>query len=209
MRDPNDSGDSRFGPLSSLLLWLPLSLLLWAGILWVAHEGYERVSGDHAMCGAPVGQQRVFIADNLPGATKADVQSAMLAWNNLFAYFYGVDIFIEHTGPWYTADVLVTPETGRTWVQARCKGWWWTQVRLGTDDAWRNAEVLPHELGHALNLGDHIQANTPTQGYINPRTCPDNYWGVMSYCVSQQDWFRCLPNFAPIDDCELAARYYP
>ena len=159
------------------------------------------------MCGSPVGQQRVFIADDLPGLSRSDVLAAMSRWNDVFAYFYGVDIFVEHSGPWYTADVIVNGETGRTWVQVKCSGWYWTQLHIGSDDAWRNREIIPHELGHALYLVDHIQSGSSTTGYLNPQFCPaSGYTGAMSYCTSAQNWFQCYDGI--YGDCDLVWDYW-
>jgi len=172
----------------SLIIWVPASLLLWAAILFGLAKA---VHADHLMCaaGKPPWTQTVSIDPAITnGVTRSDVLAAMDTWNGPFVYDYGIPIFREHTGPWWTADIIVTSSGERTWVQGPCNGSPYFDILwLGSADTWRNRAWLVHELGHTIGLADHVQASTPLQGYVNPKVCGvtwPEYHGIMSYCAS-------------------------
>src|SRR3989304_2080049 len=123
----------------SLIIWVPASLLLWAVILF----GLAKVAhADHSMCAAGKAPwtQTVSIDPAITnGVTRADVLAAMDTWNAPFVYDYGIPIFREHDGPWWTADIIIPAAGQNTWVQGPCNGSLYYDILwLGSADAWRN-----------------------------------------------------------------------
>lgn len=156
-------------------------------------------TADYLMCDWKVEArtQSVSIDPQLAGTgiSYEDVLAAFDAWNALFERYYGFPIFAPHYGNWWEADVLIAANVyQRTWVHGRCypgyvqRGNNHSIVFLGAQDAWRNREMLAHELGHALGLADHGPEASRTDGHIGYKGC-DTYIGVMSYCTSPQSWF--------------------
>ena len=85
------------------------------------------------------------------------------------------------------AEVKVVSTPGRTWVAMPLNGPAST-VYVGNDgtdiDFW-----LAHELGHTLNLADHVFPGTDLTGYVNAQSTEDGYRGVMSYAATRDQWF--------------------
>lgn len=111
-----------------------------------------------------------------PGWLAGEVARAMDLWNRLrpgtFAWAEG------------HADVLVAETTGRTWVDF-ASAWPNVTVHCGPDlGFW-----MPHELGHALGLADHILPGMDATGYVRPVEASAAYRGVMSYQATRDDWF--------------------
>ncbi len=199
-------------------------LFVWAVALLLSLQlgEYVQVAGattaDHLMCGWTVQQrpQTVSVDPDLSaaGLTYDDVLAAMGLWNNLFIEYYGFPIFVPYSGDGQEADVLMTAHGGnRSWVQGVCdpsfqqRGSNHTTIFLGSEDAWRNRQVLPHELGHALGFADHGSPSELDRGHIGFRPC-GNYIGVMSYCASPQSWFLDseVPGF--LVDGDLVRDYF-
>ena len=84
-----------------------------------------------------------------------------------------------------------------TWVQSACdpgfvrRGSNHSIVFVGRNDAWRNRELIAHELGHALGLADHGNTSQRAAGHFGFKPC-GAYIGVMSYCAGPQTWFLDL-----------------
>lgn len=159
----------------------------------------ESATADHLMCGWRVEPrpQRVSIDPDLStaGVSYADVLAAFDAWNRLFERYHGFPIFVPHAGDWLDADILISAHGwSRTWVHGLCfsgyvqRGHNHSVVFLGREDAWRNRELLAHELGHALGFADHGTEAGHTDGHIGYKPC-GTYVGVMSYCAGPQTWF--------------------
>ena len=83
------------------------------------------------------------------------------------------------------AEVRVVPTDGRTWVQRPLTGPQST-VYVGSDVD--PAYWLAHELGHTLNLADHVWPDTDPTGYVNPQSTEDGYRGIMSYAAERGQW---------------------
>jgi hypothetical protein len=154
----------------------------------------------HAMCDFRVERrtQTVSVDPNLAdaGLLREDVLAAFRPWNDLALKYHGFPLFAEHAGEWWEADILLTAQgSSRTWVATPCneaflrRGANIAIVYAGPADAWRNREMLSHELGHALGLADHGEHSQETQGHIALAHCDLSYVGVMSYCTGPQSWF--------------------
>lgn len=109
-----------------------------------------------------------------------EAEAAIACWNRLrpgtFEMSYGPDA----SG----ADVAIVPTSTRTFVDFST-AWPRVAVYCGHDlDFW-----LPHELGHALGLADHVLPGMDTSGYIRPVEASEAYRGVMSYQASHEQWF--------------------
>jgi hypothetical protein len=88
------------------------------------------------------------------------------------------------------AEVQVVPTDGRTWVLLPLTSPKST-VYVGSDvgDASYPYYWLAHELGHTLNLVDHVFPNTDRTGYISTtQSTEDGYRGVMSYASTRDQW---------------------
>ncbi len=177
-----------------------LAFLTVVGLYGLAFLAPNRAEAHHLMCGVAVEKQTqtVSIDPNLAGTgiTHADVLTAFGQWNDLFTKYHGFPIFTVHRGNWWEADILLTARgSKRTWVANECisafeqRGSNHTVVFIGINDSWRNRAILPHELGHALGLGDHGTAAQFSAGHIGIEPCSLSYIGVMSYCTSPQAWF--------------------
>jgi hypothetical protein len=188
---------------------------LFAGVLGPAAPA----AADHLMCGLRVEQRTQTVAIDpdmtAAGLSRDDVFAAFRPWNDLFVKYHGFPIFAEETGNWWDADILLTAHGwNRTWVATRClpgfvqRGNNHSIVFAGRDDAWRNRQMLAHELGHAVGLGDHGAPAEHASGHIGFADCASRYIGVMSYCTSAQSWFldRVMPNFTL--DGQLVERYW-
>ena len=187
-------------PPASRLARLPIALA--AAVLALAvlsGPAAARSADAYLMCGWQVEPrpQSVSVDPDLAaaGLSQADVRAAFEGWNRLFERHHGFPIFVVHYGDWWEADVLLTAHGwDRTWVQGACdpayvrRGSNQSIVFVGARDAWRNRELLAHELGHALGLADHATAAQVTAGHVGVKPC-DDYVGVMSYCAGPQTWF--------------------
>lgn len=64
---------------------------------------------------------------------------------------------------------------------------------------------LPHELGHTINLADHVYPGTDISKYTNAAYCkyndPNDYHGIMSYCY-------ILDGFKE-DDRQMMQKHWP
>lgn len=110
---------------------------------------------------------------------REDTEEAIAEWNALRS-----GLFVMSDDP--NAEVKVVTAPGRTWVQMPLNSPQST-VYVGNDviiSYW-----LAHELGHTLNLADHIFPDTDPTGYINPQSTEDGYRGVMSYAAMRSQWF--------------------
>lgn len=175
-----------------------------AGLIGVAGFGThtpvaDAASSKYLMCSWTAEQrtQTVYIDPSITrtGVSKAQVLAAFDSWNKLFLKYHGFPIFAEHTGSAATADVVIDARSfDKTWVDGECNnaykslGQSHTTVYLGIKDKWRNANMIAHELGHALGLADHGADAQHAAGHIGYKPC-SNYYGVMSYCSSRQTWF--------------------
>lgn len=203
------------GGLRTAALAVATVLAVFTGLLGAARPA----SADHLMCGLKAERrtQTVSIDPNLldSGVTHEDVLAAFQPWNDLFVKYHGFPIFAGYNGAWWEADVLLTAHGwNRTWVATRClpgfvqRGANHSIVFLGRDDAWRNRQMLSHELGHALGFGDHGAPGEHVSGHIGFVDCASRYMGVMSYCTSPQSWFldRVMPGYTL--DGQLVERYW-
>jgi hypothetical protein len=173
----------------------------------------------HFMCSFKVEKrtQSVSIDPALvnAGVTREAVIAAFEPWNQLFNRYHGFPIFAEHAGDWWEADIVITSNgDAQTWVQTPCNqsylevGANKAIVYLGRGDAWRNQEMLAHELGHALGLADHGDHLQQSSGHIGFAHCDLSYIGVMSYCTGTQSWFRDLSLPGSILDGQLVSGYW-
>lgn len=196
---------------------LPLSLLLWIGMLFGAYKlaDAERMMCDEAL--VPYGKTLSVSVDpdlSLAGLNLDDVRRGIDQWNAIWVAHHGFPIFAIHSGDWPDADVLVTAHGwSTTWVNTRCNSGYVQHgnnvavVFVGSQSR-DNALWVTHELGHTLGLADYIPA-PDGRSYINPGSCDDGYIGIMSHCASPQTWlldFDCLPNYRC--DGNLVADYY-
>lgn len=191
MRDPNDSEDSRFGPLSSLLLWLPLSLLLWAGIAWVAQCTYQAAEAAPAelLCRkADLGSQRPEPGQTLAywigdltdtGVTVEDVHAAAAEWNAFWTSVHGHPVLrYVYSDAWTDIRVLASPTVNEsTEVLMRCYPAipammfepYWTDLRLSHGmGQWWNRQALAHEFGHTIGFRHTVG------GVMDPNTHLDS-----------------------------------
>ncbi len=149
---------------------------------------------DHLMCEEARAERtlRVHIGHDLEsaGVTRPRVEAALGTWNAVFVEETGWPAFEVYDGDWWNADVIVISEGSRTWVESRCVNPYFAVVRLGWADSWRNADVLEHELGHALGFADHVYPGQDREGYVNATSCSTSYLGVMDYCSGPQTWFQ-------------------
>ena len=81
-------------------------------------------------------------------------------------------------------------------------------VVLGRADFWRNRAMLPHEIGHALGLGDHGAPSQFSAGHVGIQPCSLAYMGAMSYCTSPQAWFLDLEVDGIAFDGQLVEGYW-
>ena len=174
---------------------------------------------DYLMCGWSVAErtQTVWIDPDLAGSgvTRTDVLIAFESWNQLFVKYHDRAIFVEHRGSPFEADIVITARgSERTWVQTPCtpgslsQGIAHSTVYLGWRDAWRNREMLPHELGHTLGLADHGTDAQRADDHVGFRLCDGSYMGVMSYCTSKQSWFLDIATPDIMFDGGLVAHYW-
>jgi len=159
----------------------------------------EAWTSDYLMCGWKVEArpQTVSIDPDLSaaGLTYSDVLAAFQPWNALFEKYHGFAVFVPYSGNWWEADILLTAHGwSSTWVYGACSpGYTWrgnnhSIIFVGRDDAWRNRQMLTHELGHALGFADFGTGVAQASGHIGYKPC-GAYFGVMSYCTGPQTWF--------------------
>ena len=152
-----------------------------------------------ALFAAPVRFLAVDDAPALPrwvwadASLRAEAEAAIACWNRLrpgtFEMSYGPDA--------RGADVAIVPTSTRTFVDFST-AWPLAVVYCGHDlDFW-----LPHELGHALGLADHVPPGMDTSGYVRPAEASEAYRGVMSYQASLEQWFGD-------DDARLMRAVFP
>jgi hypothetical protein len=192
-----------FGYLGQRASLVLLTAALASGLFIASVSSSSTAHADHLMCGQKAERrtQTVWIDPNLGGAgvTRADVLGAFAPWNQLFIKYHGLPIFEEHLGAPAQADIVVTSRGNeRTWVQTLCTSASvqgstnHSTVLLGWRDAWRNRQMLAHELGHALGLADHGASAQQAGGHVGFKLCDNTYLGVMSYCTGFQAWFLDL-----------------
>lgn len=180
-----------------------LATVLVASVVVSAGAPAAEANSSDLMCGLTVEArtQDVAISPDLAaaGVTYNDVIAAFQPWNDLFMKYHGFPIFTEHTGNWWDADILVTADgSTRTWVETKCNpgfapaGNIQSIAHLGSQDVWRNAQMLPHELGHTLGFADFGTMTDLTSAHVGYKPCDGSYIGVMSYCTSYQAWFLDL-----------------
>ena len=107
------------------------------------------------------------------------VKSSIDKWNSLRP-----GLFEMSDDP--NSPVVVMLTDGRTWVSMPVSDNKAT-LYIGPDvdiEYW-----MPHELGHALGLADHVYPNQDLTGYVNPKFTTDGYRGVMAYGVPPVEWF--------------------
>jgi hypothetical protein len=178
----------------------------------------EAVSSKYLMCNWTVEErtQTVYIDPSIKraGVSRADVLDAFESWNKLFVKYHGIPIFAEHEGSASTADIVIDAHSfDKTWVDGVCnrayvsRGLSHTTVYLGTKDKARNADMIAHELGHALGLADHGADAQHAAGHIGYKAC-SNYYGVMSYCTSRQTWFMDIQTKGLYLDGQLVRDYW-
>jgi len=109
---------------------------------------------------------------------REDVEVAIAEWN---ACRSGLFVMVDDPN---VAEVKVITMPGRTWVQMPLTSPQ-SIVYVGNDIQ----GLMAHELGHTLNLADHIFPDMDTTGYINPQSTEDGYRGVMSYAATREQWF--------------------
>ncbi len=174
-------------------------------------------ASDYLMCGwqAPERTLTVSVDPNLAsaGLSYDDVIAAFGRWNALYEKYYGFPIFTVYYGNWWEADILLTAHgTTRTWVDTKCEpnarftGNNFAVVNLGSNDAWRNRDMVAHELGHALGFADFGSAPA-SEGHIGYKSC-GNYIGVMSYCAGPQTWFMDQTISGLVLDGQLVRDYW-
>jgi hypothetical protein len=184
----------------------------------VADAAGSRYASQYLMCNWMVQPrtQTVYIDPSSAGTgvSKAQVLAAFDAWNKLFVKYHGFPIFVEHKGPASTADIVIDAHTSqRTWVDGHCDpayksvGKSHTTVYLGVKDKWRNATMIAHEIGHALGFADHGTGAQHVAGHIGFKSC-GNYYGVMSYCNSNQNWFMDIDAPGIYLDGQLVRDYW-
>jgi hypothetical protein len=164
-----------------------------------AHVPAANAAGsDYLMCGWTVAPrtQTVYIDSSVEraGVSKEQVLAAFQSWNNLFEKYHGFPIFTEAPSA-SKADVVVEGRVSqRTWTDSVCNpafrssGQVTSIVHLGVKDSWRNARIVAHELGHTLGFADFGNRSQHVAGHIGFQPC-GSYYGVMSYCTSQDMWF--------------------
>jgi hypothetical protein len=186
--------------------------------LWTHTPVADAASSKYLMCNWTVEErtQTVYIDPSISrvGVSKAQVLAAFESWNKLFVKYHGIPAFAEHKGSAATADVVIDARSfDRTWVDGVCnrkyvsRGVSHTTVYLGTRDKHRNADIIAHELGHALGLADHGDASKQEAGHIGYKPC-GNYYGVMSYCTSSQTWFMDIEAKGLYLDGQLVRDYW-
>jgi hypothetical protein len=206
---------SSFARLARILAAALLALLVFAAL-----PGGARPAGAEAlMCGLKVEQRTQYVSIDpgieAAGVSRDGVLAAFEAWNRLFLKYHGFPIFAEHTGDWWDADILVTAQGySHTWVATAClagfeqRGANHSVVYLGAEDAWRNSQMLAHELGHALGLADYGAPAEHAVGHHGFLPCSTGYIGVMSYCTGPQSWFLDLDIPGVTVDGQVVARYW-
>jgi hypothetical protein len=184
----------------------------------VQNPGVARA--DHMMCEMKAERrtQTVFIDTGDPAVTGLryeDVLAAFERWNALFRRYHGLDIFAPATGEWWEADVLITAAGwNSTWVHTPCSTGFEQRgnnkaiVFIGSNDSWRNRQMLAHELGHALGFADHGAPADHTTDYARYMPCTTRYIGVMSYCAGPQSWFLDRFIEGVVLDGGLVANYW-
>jgi hypothetical protein len=177
-----------------------LAIVLAAAAWAIAGVSGPPAEAHHFMCDFRIERraQTVSIDPELAsaGITRDDVLAAFEPWNRLSLEYHGFPLFQEYFGDWWQADILITSQgASRTWVETACnrsfvqRGANVAVVHVGAADGWRNRDMLPHELGHALGLADHGDHVHATDGHIGLAACDLSYVGVMSYCTGRQSWF--------------------
>lgn len=129
-----------------------------------------------AVDAAPTLPRRVRATPELHAATEA----AIAKWNAIRPGTFEL-------APWHApAAVDVVPSMTRTWVSF-VEPWPRAVVLCGPD----LADWLPHEMGHALGLADHVPPEMVEPGHVNPVIADDSnpYWGVMRYWTRLDQWF--------------------
>lgn len=125
---------------------------------------------------APDLPRRVWAEDTL----RAQAEAAIACWNALRPGTFELVPALDG----FEAEVAVVSTVTRTFVDFTT-AWPLAVVYCGADlDFW-----LPHELGHALGLADHVLPGMNTTGYVRPVEASEAYRGVMSYQASREQWF--------------------
>lgn len=192
------------------LIYALFMVLAFGGAALFSQPLYAVHAAAPTMCGVRAPYRTLNVSVELGGGiTQTDVDTAFADWNNLWIKYHGFPLF--QPTPWGAApDVVVTPDTQYTWTQTPCISpslGLMGKVHLGWADSWRNAQWLPHELGHTLGLPDFLQPGTDTNKYIGPQPC-GNYIGVMSACTSPQAWFLDLSVPGYTFDGDLVRDFY-
>ena len=125
---------------------------------------------------APDLPRRVWAEDGL----REQAAEAIACWNALRPGTFELVPALDGL----EAQVAIVRTSTRTFVDFST-AWPLAVVYCGADlGPW-----LPHELGHALGLADHVLPGMDTSGYVRPVEASEAYRGVMSYQASREQWF--------------------